>query len=47
MTPWGLVKMQGKDTDSMTLIRVITDAKSHITGTPVSMEEMMKGTGKQ
>jgi hypothetical protein len=44
--PWGLVKTSGKDS-SMTLVRVITDAKTHITGTPVSMEEMMKGMGKQ
>jgi hypothetical protein len=46
VTPWGLVKMSGKD-GTMTLARVITDAKTHITGTPVSMEDMMKGLGKQ
>jgi hypothetical protein len=46
VTPWGLVKMSGKD-GTMTLARVITDAKTHITGTPVSMEDMMKGMGKQ
>jgi hypothetical protein len=45
VTPWGLVKASDKDGSSMTLVRVITDAKSHITGTPVSMEEMMKGMG--
>jgi len=44
--PWGLVKTSGKDS-SMTLVRVITDAKTHVTGTPVSMEDMMKGMGKQ
>jgi uncharacterized protein YqjF (DUF2071 family) len=41
VSPWKLVKMTGKD-QSMTLTKVITDAKTHITGTPVSMEEMMK-----
>lgn len=41
MSPWKLVKMTGKD-QSMTLTKVITDAKTHITGTPVSMEDMMK-----
>jgi hypothetical protein len=46
VTPWGLVKASDKDGSSMTLVRVITSAKSHITGTPVSMEEMMKGMGK-
>ncbi len=46
VSPWGLVKTTSKDGASMTLVRVITDAKSHITGTPVSMEDMMKGMGK-
>jgi hypothetical protein len=46
VTPWGLVKMADKDGTSMTLVRVITGAKTHITGTPVSMEDMMKGMGK-
>jgi hypothetical protein len=46
VTPWGLVKASDKDGSSMTLVKVITEAKSHITGTPVSMEEMMKGMGK-
>lgn len=41
VSPWKLVKMTGKD-QSMTLTKVITDAKTHITGTPVSMEDMMK-----
>jgi len=41
VSPWQLVKMTGKD-QTMTLTRVITDAKTHITGTPVSMEDMMK-----
>jgi len=41
VSPWKLVKMTTKD-QTMTLTKVITDAKSHITGTPVSMEEMMK-----
>ena len=47
VTPWGLVKMSGKEMSAVTLARVITGAKSHITGTPVSMEEMMKGMGRQ
>jgi len=42
VSPWKLVKMTGKD-QTMTITKVITDAKSHITGTPVSMEDMMKG----
>jgi hypothetical protein len=46
VTPWGLVKASSKDGTSMTLVKVITGAKSHITDTPVSMEEMMKGMGK-
>jgi hypothetical protein len=33
--------MTGKDS-TVTLVKVITDAKTHITGTPVSMEDMMK-----
>jgi hypothetical protein len=41
VSPWKLVKMTGKD-ETMTLTRVISDAKTHITGTPVSMEDMMK-----
>jgi hypothetical protein len=41
VSPWGLVKMSGPH-DTMTLVKIITDAKSHITGTPVSMEDMMR-----
>jgi hypothetical protein len=41
VTPWNLVKMSGPN-NTMTLVKVITGAKSHITGTPVSMEDMMK-----
>lgn len=41
VTPWNLVKMTGPN-NTMTLVKVITGAKSHITGTPVSMEDMMK-----
>jgi hypothetical protein len=41
VSPWKLVKMTGKD-ETMTLTRVISDAKTHITGTPMSMEDMMK-----
>jgi uncharacterized protein YqjF (DUF2071 family) len=46
VTPWQLVKSSGKDQNSMVLVRLITNAKSHITGTPVSMQEMMKGMGQ-
>ncbi len=42
VTPWGLVKMNGTEVGTITVARVITGAKSHITGTPVSIEEMMK-----
>lgn len=41
VAPWGLVKMVGKDT-SMLLMKTITDAKDHITGKPISMQEMMQ-----
>lgn len=46
VSPWKLVKMTNKD-QTMTLTKVITDAKTHITGTPVSMEDMMKGMGQR
>jgi hypothetical protein len=39
VAPWGLVKSTGKDS-SMVLARVITDAKDHITGTPVKFDPM-------
>jgi len=39
VAPWGLVKTVSKDT-TMTLQRVITDAKTHITGTPVKFDPM-------
>ena len=35
--PWGLVKFIGKD-NSMVLIKKISDAKDHITGTPVKFD---------
>jgi len=41
IVPWRLVKMSGT-TDTLTLVKIISDAKTHITGTPVSMEEMMQ-----
>lgn len=41
VSPWKLVKYNGPN-DTMTLVRLITDAKTHITEKPVSMEEMMK-----
>jgi len=44
--PWGLVKFQGKDS-SMVLIKIITDAKDKITGTPQPMNPMMMGQRPQ
>ena len=44
VSPWKLVKTTSKD-ETITLTKVISDAKTHITGTPVSMEDMMKGMG--
>jgi hypothetical protein len=43
VAPWGLVKTQGKS--SMVLVKVITDAKDHITGTPKKFDpmQMMRG----
>jgi hypothetical protein len=46
VAPWGLVKMQGKD-NSMVLMRVITDAKDHITGTPRKFDPMQMMRGPQ
>ncbi len=43
--PWGLVKSTSKDS-SMVLVKVITDAKSHVVGTPQSMDSMMGGRGR-
>jgi hypothetical protein len=42
VTPWQLVKMSGANKDSVILAKVISDAKTHITGTPMSMQEMMQ-----
>jgi hypothetical protein len=45
--PWGLVKSTSGET-SMTLVKVITDAKSHVTGTPMPIESMMgRGRGQE
>jgi hypothetical protein len=43
VAPWGLVKMTGPGT-SMTLVRVVTDATTKITGTPQKFDpaEMMR-----
>ena len=41
VSPWKLVKMNDSS-NTMTLVRVISDAKTHITGTPISMQEMMQ-----
>lgn len=47
VSPWRLVKMSGPN-NSMTLVHLITDAKTHITGTPMSIQDMMKkGMGNQ
>jgi uncharacterized protein YqjF (DUF2071 family) len=42
VTPWQLVKMSGADKNTVTLQKLITGAKTHITGTPVSMQDMMR-----
>ena len=42
VTPFQLVKMSGANTNTVVLAKIITDAKTHITGTPVSMQEMMQ-----
>ena len=41
VVPWKLVKMIGAH-DTLTLVGTVSDVKSHITGTPVSIQEMMK-----
>ena len=46
VTPWQLVKMTGTDKNTVILAKVITGAKTHITGTPVSMQDMMRGMGR-
>ncbi len=42
--PWALVRAAGPNS-SMVLVKTITDAKSHITGTPMNMDDMMRGRG--
>lgn len=45
--PWGLVKSTSTNA-SMTLVKVFTDAKSHVVGTPVPIEQMMgRGRGQE
>lgn len=45
--PWGLVKYSEKNS-TLTVTKLITNAKTHITGTPMSMEDMMRQKmGKQ
>ncbi len=41
VVPWGLVKFAGKDS-TMILTKTITDAKDHITGKPMSIQDMMR-----
>jgi hypothetical protein len=41
--PWSFVKSVSADGATMTLVKVVTDAKSHIVGTPQSMDSMMGG----
>lgn len=41
VAPWGVVKFVGRDA-SMVLLKQIKDAKDHITGTPVKMDQMMR-----
>jgi hypothetical protein len=38
VSPWGLVKMNGKDGTTMVLQKVITDAHDMITGTPTQIQ---------
>ena len=44
--PWGLVKYQGKDS-TMVLVKVISEAKDKIVGTPQSFNPMMIGQSPQ
>jgi hypothetical protein len=44
VVPWGVVKSTSKDMN-MTLTQLITNATDHITGTPQSMDQMMRGMG--
>jgi hypothetical protein len=46
VAPWGLVKMQGKDS-TIVLTKVITDAKDHITGTPKKFDPMQMMRDRQ
>ncbi len=46
VSPWGMVKFTGKD-NSMVLLRTITGAKDHITGTPVKFDPMEMMRQKQ
>ena len=39
VAPWGLVRMTGRESN-MTLVRIITEAKTHITGTPQKFDPM-------
>jgi hypothetical protein len=41
VAPWGLVKFSGKDTN-IVLLKQIAGATTHITGTPVKLEDMMR-----
>jgi len=43
--PWSLVKTASADS-SMTIVKLITDAKSHVVGTPQPIESMMGGRGR-
>ena len=44
--PWGLVKSQGKDSN-IVLLKVITDATDHITGTPTKFDPMQMMRNRQ
>ena len=41
--PWSFVKSVSADGSTMTLVKIVTDAKSHVTGTPMPIESMMGG----
>jgi len=48
VVPFSLVKMTGKDGESMTLLKQVSDAKSHLNGTPVPFDPtLFMGRGRR
>lgn len=45
VTPWGMVKRMGKDGSSQILLKLVTDAKDQITGTPQTFDPSHMGPG--